>query len=227
MESSLAIVTAAQSRNLTTRTRVKAELNITDRASDAVLDAKIAEASSDIELALGFAVPSEAVIETFRHDHHFRHGYGYGWREDGHQSESLLLRRKAISIVTSVTLDDTVLDPSEYYLDADEGSLHRLDTSGYPCNWWFCKAIAIAYTAGYVLPGNPGSNLPPAVEGATVELVQSFWFNRGRDPSLRTSESVGVSRREYWVGTVGDPELLPPSVLRRISSSRRPRAAVA
>lgn len=227
MDSNLIIVNAAKSRNLTTRSRVKEELGIADNSTDSILDGKIAEASSDIELALGFAVPSEDVTETFRHDHPVRYAYGYGWRMDGHHWESLILRRKAVSAVSSVTLDDVVLDPSEYYLNADQGSLHRLDTSGFPCEWWFCKSLIVAHTAGYILPGSSGSNLPPTIEGIAIELVKSFWFSRKRDPSVNDVNIPGVMQTHYWVGATGDPESLPPEIQRRIALVRRPRLAVA
>lgn len=227
MQSKLDIITPASSTKLTTLARVKLELKITKGDDDSLLNSKIDEASSDIQLALGYAVPSEAVQETFWHEHRQQFGYGFGWRSDGHQSESLILRRKAVSAITSVTVDDTVLDPSEYRLDADAGILYRLDTSGYPCLWLFSKSIIVAYTAGYVLPGAPGANLPASIEGATVDLLESFWLGRGRDPAIKSEEIMGVRRVDYWVGTVGDPEQLPPDVLRKIAPLRRPRMAVA
>lgn len=227
MQSKLDIVTPASNRKLTTLARVKSELRITGSADDALLDSKIEEASSDIQLALGWAVASEAVQETFFHEHRQQLGYGFGWRADGHQSESLILRRKAVSAITSVTVDDVVLDPSEYRLDADAGILYRIDSLGYPCLWLFAKSIVVLHVAGYVLPGTNGSNLPASIEGATVELLESFWLGRGRDPLIKSEEITGIRRVEYWVGTVGDPEQLPPDVLRRIAPLRRPRLAVA
>jgi hypothetical protein len=227
VQSKLDIITPASSTSLTTLARVKSELRIKTSTDDALLTSKIGEASSDIQLALGWAVASEGVQETYWHEHRQQFGYGFGWRSGGHQSESLILRRKAVSAITSVTVDDTVLDPSEYRLDVDAGILYRIDTLGYPCLWLFCKSIIVLYTAGYILPGSPGSNLPASIEGATVDLVESFWLSRGRDPLIKSEEITGIRRVDYWVGTVGDPEQLPPDVLRRISPLRRPRMAVA
>lgn len=227
MQSLLNIVTPETTPWLTTLARVKSELNLKTAEHDPVLRSKISEASSDIRAALGYAIVSEGVVETFWHEHRERNSYGFGWRSDGHQAESLMLRRTPVSAITSVTLDDVVVDPTEYRLDAETGILYRLDSSGYPCEWVFSKSIVIPYTGGYILPGKSGSNLPPALEGGTVDLVCSFWFNRGRDPLVKTEDLPGVRRVDYWIGAVGDPELLPPSVLMRISSFRRPGLAVA
>lgn len=227
MQSLLTIVAPEASPRLTTLVRVKGELGIKDGGSDEVLKSKIDEASSDIRAALGYAIISEGVEETFWHEHRQQHGYGFGWRRDGHFAESLFLRRTPVSIIASVTLDGDVIDPSEYRIDAETGILYRLDSSGYPCEWVFSKALVVAYTGGYVLPGRSGSNLPPAIEGGTVDLVSSFWFNRGRDPMVKAEDIPGVRRVDYWIGAVGDPNLLPPPVLMRISAFRRPGLAVA
>jgi len=53
MRSIVEIVTPTESELLTTLARVKAELQITTDANDEILEAKIAEASSDIQAALG------------------------------------------------------------------------------------------------------------------------------------------------------------------------------
>lgn len=227
MQSVLAIVIPEPLPRLTTLARVKGELDIRSREHDAVLLAKIDEASSDIRAALGYDVASESVTETFRHDSAQR--YVADYRYGGHEVDAgvLFLRRKAISAIGGVTLDDDALDATEYFLDADRDTINRLDVSGYPCPWCFSKSLIVSYTAGYVLPGRANRNLPPAIEGATVDLVQSFWFNRGRDPMVKTENNPGVGQIEYWVGSVGDPDQLPPSVLMKIASFRRPRMAVA
>lgn len=227
MQSLLNVVRPEPLPRLTTLARVKSELNISDGTGDTALLAKLDEASSDIRAALGYAVISEGVQELFWHEHRERNAYGFGWRADGHMAEAIFLRRTPVSNIASVTLDGVVLDPSEYRLDSELGILYRLDTSGYPCEWVFSQLINIEYTGGYILPGKTGRNLPPALEGATVDLVSSFWSNRGRDPSIKSENIPGVRQVDYWVGSVGDPELLPPSVLMRIGSFIRPRFGVA
>lgn len=223
LQSKLDIVVAEQKPLLTTLANVKSEINVTTNEFNAIITRKIAEASGDIIRALGFAVVSETVQETFWHE---AQGLFLGARLNG--PDTLFLRRTPITAITSVTLDDDVLDPSEYRLDGETGQLYRLDeTSGYPRAWWFCKSILVLYTGGYVLPGQQNATLPPAIEGMTIDLVKDFWASRGRDPTLRSISIPGVSEKQFWVGSVGDPELLPPTILARLALLRRPRYAVA
>lgn len=217
MPSVVAIVAPAKSELLTTLKRVKSELKISTGDDDEILEAKIAEASSDIGLAMGYRLPSEDVVETFWHDEplHPRHAH---W---GNPAETtLFLSRTPVSTIASVTVDGVVLDPSLYRLDAGAGLLYRLSCDGRPCAWCFCSSVAIAYTGGFILPGNEGRNLDYAIEGAVVALVCDYWAARGRDPTLRAETIPGVIERQWWVGATGDPDLLPPRVL--ASLPRRP-----
>lgn len=233
MESILNIVTPADKPMLTTLARVRSELNISadDTSNDDLLTTKIEEASSDLILAIGYGVASEDVTETFWHDHPQRYSYGYGWTTEGRNNEVLFLRRTPISAISSVTLDDDVLDASEYRLDGETGRLFRLDSSGYAAQWCFSKSLIVAYTGGYVLPGTTGANLPSTYESMAVDLLVSFWLSRGRDPAIKTIQTnvpeMEDRRVDYWVGAIGDPTQLPPSVQAKLALVRRPRMAVA
>jgi uncharacterized phiE125 gp8 family phage protein len=225
MRSIVEIVTPAGSELLTTLERVKAELQITTSANDEVLEAKIAEASSDIQAALGKRLPREDVRETFWHDHD-RHPLRAPHFGNPAQT-TLFLNRTPVSAIASVTVDDIVLDPLEYRLDPDAGLLDRLSTDGIPYAWCFRKSVVVAYTGGYILPGETGRNLAYGIEGAVVALVSDYWASRGRDPTLRSESIPGIIDRQFWVGAVGDPGLLPPRVLASLSQFRRPAVAVA
>jgi len=85
----------------------------------------------------------------------------------------------------------------------------------------------VAYTAGFILPGASGRNLPYAIEGAVVALVSDYWASSGRDPTLRAESIPGVIERQFWVGAVGEAQLLPPRVLASIAPFRRLLVAVA
>jgi hypothetical protein len=100
-------------------------------------------------------------------------------------------------------------------------------SGGFPCEWWFCKSVVGSYAGGFVLPGNPRRNLDFGIEGAVVALVADYWASRSRDPTLMSENIPGVREVRYWVGAVGDPELLPPRVLSSLSQFRRPGIAVA
>jgi hypothetical protein len=171
-------------------------------------------------------LPSEVVVETFwRND-------GQHWLRDGsHGANSpgttLFLKRTPVSAIASVTVDDLPLDSSEWRLDPGAGLLDRLTPDGFPCSWCFRKSARVTYTAGFILPGADGRNLEFGVEGAVVALVSDYWASRGRDPTLRAESIPGLIERQFWVGSVGDPELLPPRVLASIAQFRRPAVAVA
>jgi hypothetical protein len=211
MRNILTVVTAATVTALVELSRVKAEFGITGTADDVLLKAKIAEASDDIAAALGFVPALETVSETFWHEGQFEY------------PEYLILNRTPVTALASVTVDGCVLDPARYRLDAATGLLYALSASGYPETWQIQQDAVVSYSGGFVLPGQEGRTLPPGIEGAALSLMQSFWAARGpgRDPMVRSEETQGIGRIEYWVGTVGDPDELPAEVLRKLAPFRR------
>jgi uncharacterized phiE125 gp8 family phage protein len=192
MRSRVVVTTEANETKLTTLARVKAELGITDGSKDTILNYKIDEASSDIEAYLGYSVKRETVTEEF-------------WQSlsQWEEPEYLLLDRTPVGSITSVTVDGVAVESTEYRLDSETGALFRLDSSGYPTRWCIAKLASIVYAGGYLLPGESGRNLPPAIEAAAVDLVQSFWFAKGRDGLVKEEEIPGVLRQSFWVGAVG------------------------
>lgn len=205
MQSIATVTGAPAATRLTSLDRMKAELGVTDSASDALIAAKIDEASSDIEAHLARTLSRATLTETF-------------WPDKGWECvRALVLARAPVVSVTSVTVDDVALDASAYRLDAEGGRLFRLDASGYPTHWEFGKSAVVVYTAGYLLPEEAGRTLPHALEGAVIELVQSYWLSRGRDPMVRGEDVPGLGRVDYWVGSVGAAGELPPSVMAKIS----------
>jgi hypothetical protein len=147
----LTVTEPAHATGLTTLTRLKAELGLTD--VDAARDAKLAEwileASDAIVAYVGHVLAREAVEETF---------IGLG-RTD------VLLERTPIVAVSAVTLEGEVIDPATYRVaDAETGVLYRVrdvwtDTRGR-CVWLTPGARtdrgaddwAAAYVGGYLLP---------------------------------------------------------------------------
>lgn len=209
MMKSVATVTVAnEDKGLTTLDRVKSELGITGNSQDALLNSKILEASSDIEAHLNRVLRKETISEVF-------------WGLRG-CVDALVLNRTPVGEITSVTLDDEVVDEVDYRLDPDAGLLYRLN-DGSPSSWSFGKALTVVYDGGYEMPdGADMGELPPALQAACVELVSSYWAARGRDPSVREEDIPGVLRTVYWVGAVGGAGELPPSVETKIGPWRRP-----
>ena len=196
---------------LTTLARVKLELDILtgNTANDEILELKIDEASSDIEAALGFHVPRETVAETFWHDGLIT------------SPPSLVLNRTPIASITSVVVDDVTYASSLYRYDAGTGELFALDSSGFPTFWCFCKSVVVTYAGGYILPAESNSDLPDGIQGACVDLVQCYWYWKGRDPTVKSEAAPGVMTYEYWVGAVGEAGELPPNVVMRLAPYRR------
>jgi uncharacterized phiE125 gp8 family phage protein len=210
MNYTVTVTTAPEATRLTTIDRVKLELDIEDSESDALLGAKLDEATSDIEAHIGRTLSRATLTQTF-------------WGEP-YCTEYLMLDRRPVVSVTSVTVDDIAIDASEYRLDKDTGQIYRLDTSGFPSFWSWCKSIAIVYSAGYLLPEQDGRTLPHALEAAAISLVSSYWQSRGRDPLVKSEDVPGLGSFEYWVGSVGESGSLPPDVESKIAPFRRPSA---
>jgi hypothetical protein len=222
LHSTLVVTTPANATALTTLERVKAELEISGNDSDDLLQSKINEASSDIE-ARCRPFRRETVTETFwpaRPSRYGSHGFHNGWNPLGHGIECLSLLRRPVANIASITVDDTAVVSTDYRIDADSGLLFRLD-GGYGSAWWISKTAVVAYSGGYLLPGEANRNLPPSLESAAVDLVGSYWMSRGRDPKLRAETSFGVASFEYWVGAVGDVGDLPPGVMAKIAPFRK------
>lgn len=212
MRSIVTVTTEAGETKLTTLARVKAELGIADGSKDSILTSKIDEASSDIGAYLGYSVKRETVSERF-------------WQAPQTElPEYLILDRTPVATITSVTVDDVAVDSDEYRLDPDTGQLYRLDASAYPSTWEIQKSAVIVYVGGYLLPGETNRNLPYAIEAAAVDLVQSFWFAKGRDSLIKSEEIPGVMRQDFWVGAVGQSGELPPSVQSKLAPFRRASA---
>jgi hypothetical protein len=208
---SIATVTVAPSvTRLVTLVRLKQELAITDNASDGLLASKIDEATSDIEAHLGRTLARATISQTF-------------WGNPGAQ-EFLKLDRVPVASIASVTVDDVAVDSTLWRLDAAAGILYRLDASGYSCFWTWCKSIVVVYAAGFLLPGENGRTLPPAIEAAAIDLVQSYWMARGRDPLVKAEDVPGLGSVQYWVGAIGSEGELPPGVMTKIAPFREPAA---
>ena len=207
MQSIATITTAASVTRLTTVARVKQELDITSNDNDALLGSKIDEATSEIEAHLGRFFRRETLTETF-------------WG-DSECAQYLILARAPVASITSVTIDDVAVDSTEWRLDAATGILHRLDSTGYPSFWSWCKSVVVVYVAGYLLPGEVGRTLPEAIEAGALSLMSAFWQSRGRDPLVKSEEIPGVERVDYWVGYIGEAGQLPPDVITKIAPFRR------
>lgn len=211
MRSIVTVTTAPSVTRLTTVERFKQELDITDGSNDALIAAKIDEATSDIESHIARTLARATLTETFWME----------WENRNWCVERLSLVRAPIASITSVTLDDEAIDTDETRLDAEAGLLYRLDADGNPSRWEWSKSIIVVYAGGYLLPGQSGRNLPYALESAALDLVSSYWASRGRDRLIKSEDVPGLGSVSYWVGAVGAAGDLPPDVMSKIMPFRR------
>ena len=116
-------------------------------------------------------------------------------------SNPLLLSYAPVLSITSVVYGQTPVEVDRYEVDLDAGLIHfhamRSDDQ-----WMFYRAaISVSYTAGYLLPNDPGRNLPAAVERACIEVFKGYWFGSGagkaRDPSIRSEMIEGIGSTSY------------------------------
>lgn len=181
----LTVTDAASSYDLTTVAAVKSDLGITGSDHDAWIGDAIGYASAIVADAVGRVLAEETVSEV--QDHRG-------------QPFALLLARWPVSEVASVTLDGETIEATDYDVDEEAGTLHRL--SGGRRVAWQSGRYVIAYTAGYILPGAVTPTLPASLERATIELVKVQWHQRERDPLLRTA-TVGALTMG-WQSRPGD-----------------------
>lgn len=123
------------------------------------------------------------------------------WTErlDGHSGPKLYLRHYPIRAVTSVTVDGTpvtdyVLVPSTLYPGAYEPVLVR--DAGWQTAAQY--GIEVVYEAGFVLPGQPGRDLPYDLQQAATELVAAAYLRRDKS-GVRSESFEGFSAQfEAW-----------------------------
>jgi hypothetical protein len=211
MKSSLVVTTAATSTDLTVLATVKEELGIApqDNSNDAVLQKAIRRASGIVTEYCGQKFAQETVTETFWPEYS-RGGCAV-------QMTSLLLTRRPIVSIASVTVDGSEKSSSEYRFNSASGELAAISSSGYPSFWGIAQGAVVVYTAGYALL----DSLPDGIEDAVLILIRDAWFAKGRDPRVRSESIPGVISYDYWVGQIGQSGM-PPDVVSRLEIHRPP-----
>jgi hypothetical protein len=182
----LTVVTPATSQDLVALSAVKIALNVTDNKQDDTLERLISQASAMIATYCNRVFIQETVTETFRARHHQR--FSTMHRHDG-RNPFIVLQRRPIASIVSVTESEITIDPTGYDVGLKEATLERLcgDRSAY----WH-GTCAVNYIGGYLLADVPGD-----LQGATIDLV-SFIKQRGtHDQTLRTVDVPGVLVTTY------------------------------
>src|SRR4051812_47839033 len=146
--------------------RVAAGLSATDNSKDATLVPLGAYVSASITSACKVAksgvIPPTLRLETVTQTFLFKS-----------LQKSLVLARRPVVSVTSVTQTDSLLSETEYTLDGAAGILYRANLAGYsytmpngPYGWWPCGNTVVEYTAGY-------ATVPDDLKYAAIKFVQA------------------------------------------------------
>lgn len=192
------VTSAASDRSLLTLAELRAAVGVTGAGRDEDLRELGAAVSSAIVgackvRAAGATPPTlrlETLTETLRLDC---------------AREWLVLARRPIVSVTSVTECDTDLTTDDYEIEAGSGMLRRLcaDTPSL----WLAGKIVVVYSAGW-------ATVPDPLRRAAQRLARAFWAEDrpGADPNLKRVRVEGVSEREWWVPPSSDPAI-PTDVL--------------
>jgi hypothetical protein len=192
----LTIITPATTANqrLCTLAAVKAELGIFGSAENAALDLLRDSASAAIASWCGRVLAEEVVQQLWR---------PICW------AEVLILRRRPVTAISSITEDGVAVAAGDRELDADAGMLWRLSSDAR--STWRASKIVASYTAGYRVPDQQDPTLPADIQRAAVLTVAAMYHARGRDPSLRSESSEGVGSRS-WLDPRSGMEALTPQV---------------
>lgn len=211
---SITVTTPATSRKLTTRYRLRGDLEINSTQYDHVLDACIEEASDWVVSWTGREFAKERVVETLP-------AFG-GFR--------MLLSRRPIIDIHGVTLRGTTVSTTTFDVeDYDGGILFRdrgwnttqligftitpVPTGSGKRSWSF------DYTAGYVLPTTaPGSTetrtLPHDVERAALVMARNYFLGRGDNLEIERRQVGDAMEWRYMAKETGAPPIVVQSLQR-------------
>lgn len=216
----LVITSAADSTDLTTLETVKLELGITASDEDEYIASKIERVSSTVCTYLNVAAGTdgtrtlgrETLTETFQLSINRQVQSSINGRSE------LTLARYPVSSITSVTVSGTALDTADYGVDGATGILYRLNSDGVQCQWE-TGLIVVVYVAGWLLPGDTGSNMPLDIEDATIGLIKLARAARERDPLVKSENFAGILSTTYWTPD-GDSSAIPPDIAYKLAPYR-------
>ncbi len=203
--SRFSVTTPATDVSLLTIAELRAAAGVTDSSRDAELTILGRRVSTSIARQCcivddGSYPPTllrETCTEIFR------------WTGSG----PLPLSRRPVTSITSVTVDGTVIDATDYEVS---GGSNLYALSDDEITDWGSGKITVVYVAGY-------ATAPDDLKLAASKLVTATNAETARDPSLKREDIPGVIEREYWVAPSDDPliskeisDLLAPFVQRWI-----------
>ena len=191
MYSTFTVTTPASELSLLTVEELRAAVGVTDASEDEALTALGLRLSASIAKQCGVAsdgihpatLLSETCSEVFR---------------PTRQQGDLILARRPVSEITSVSENGTALDAADYEIRRGSGILTRLSGDRFSC--FPCGKITVVYVAGF-------ETAPDDLKLAASKLAAALYSETARDPNLKRIDIPDVEEREYWVGPSDDPLL--------------------
>lgn len=221
----LTVITPASYEALATLDSVKAELEISGTADDAVLTAMLRQASADIVRYTNRKWAAERVRETFStfEPYGVYEPAGVPWGAQWPTAMDgvfatvapLRLQRTPVLEVISVAEDGVEILPAAYELDTEAGLIHRL-ADGWQSAWWVPR-VTIEYVGGYAQADIPGD-----IQRACTDLVKLRYFSRSRDPALRSERILDVIEASWTASSSTSTKRgLPLDLAERLDEHRR------
>jgi hypothetical protein len=160
-----------------------------------------------------------AAVEHYCGSRHFERATYTGERYNRVRGQYLLLRQYPIISVASVTMSGVVVTAGtaddQYSIDAAEGRLFRAVGWGAPPDAdREDRAIVVTYTAGYILPKDPGPTLPADLEDAVAQLVVIDYQLRDKMGLISQSFEGASETYTHW----------PAHIRSALDRYRRPRS---
>lgn len=191
----LTVVTPANDYHLLTVDERRRAARVIGGSADIALEAMSLQASAIIASLCkmpraGVSVPTllrETFSETIR---------------PVHFQEHLILGRRFVTSVASVTVNGIALVVADYEIASSEGVLYRL--SGNERRGWDCTKTVVQFVAGFV-------DIPYDLKMAAAKLVSGAYTAMVQDPALKREYVIGVGEYEYFGGLRGEAAI-PPEV---------------
>jgi hypothetical protein len=186
---------------------LRAAAGVSDNSKDVPLRALGNQTAAAITKACRVAVAGatpptlrlESVSETFRR------GYHRCYRRQ--REQFLILARRPVTSITSVTEDDVLLDPAlDYEVEGAAGLLYRL--SGASPTYripWCASTVVVGSDAGYAI-------VPDDLKLAAIKFVKLILSQGDRDLLQKRETIPGVIEREWWVEPTREVGV-PPEIM--------------
>lgn len=113
----------------------------------------------------------------------------------------LITKHYPVAKILSIVADGVVLTLNDYELQAESGMIFRLSSNGsYSC--WNAQVVDVSYKCGYNTPDatadQDAQSLPMDIQRVCLDIASSQYYDRQRDPSLRSVSVQDVESRTFF-----------------------------